>query len=52
MSAFTDGLKKGAGRALGGALAIGALGLIVASPAGAVAGFKAGVGIGAMCGGS
>lgn len=52
MSSFTEGLKRGAGRVVGASLALGALGLIVAGPAGAAAGFKAGIGLGAMGGGN
>ena len=37
MGKFTDGLKKGAGCAIGGALALGAIGFIIGGPAGALA---------------
>lgn len=37
MSKFTDGLKKGAGCAIGGALALGVIGFVIGGPAGAVA---------------
>ena len=37
MSKFTDRLKKGAGCAIGGDLALGVIGLVIGGPAGAVA---------------
>lgn len=48
MSTFTDGIKKGAGVAIGAGLVVGAFGLVVGGPAGAWAGFKLGMGAGAL----
>lgn len=39
MSKFTDGIKQGMGRALGVGLVVGAIGLVVGGPGGAIAGF-------------
>lgn len=50
MSKFTDGLKKGAGCALGGAAVMGVIGFCVAGPAGFAAGFTKGLIGGAAAG--
>lgn len=52
MSKLTDGIKQGVGRALGVGIVVGAIGLVVRGPAGAVAGFKLGAGAGALGGGN
>lgn len=50
MSNFWDGVKRGAGMAIGAGLVCCAVGLVVGGPVGAAAGFKAGVGLGAAAG--
>lgn len=49
---FLDGVKRGAGMAVGGALVVGAFGFLVGGPAGAALGFKAGLGAGTLGGGA
>ena len=48
MSKFTDGIKQGIGRAIGVGIVVAVVGLCVAGPAGALEGFKIGVGAGAI----
>ena len=45
---FLDGIKHGAGKAVGAALVVGAFGLLLGGPAGGAAGFKLGLGAGSL----
>lgn len=50
-NSFWEGVKKGAGCAIGAGLVVGAIGFCVGGPVGAAAGFKLGAGAGALGGG-
>ena len=47
-NSFWNGVKKGAGCAIGAGLVCGALGLMMGGPGTAVLGFKMGVGLGGI----
>lgn len=47
-NSFVEGIKKGAGCAIGAGIVVGVFGLCVGGPAGALAGFKLGLGAGAI----
>lgn len=47
---FVEGIKRGAGCAIGAGLVVGAIGFMLGGPVGAAAGFKVGVGAGTLGG--
>ena len=47
-NSFWEGVKKGAGCAIGAGLVCGAIGLMIGGPVTAAAGFKMGVGLGGI----
>lgn len=51
-NSFWEGVKKGAGCAVGAGLVVGTVGFFLGGPVGAAAGFKIGVGAGALGGAS